>query len=304
MPRVTLKDVARRSGVSPATASFVLNRVTSQSIPEATQERVRQAAEELGYVPHAIARALREGSSRLVLLNVGQLPRGNSLESFIDGLDDELSEFGHTLLVRYGSSLPRATTAAEPRAVLDLAGLYAGDDPDARDGGWIAGLAGYMLTQIGYLARRGHTAIAFAVPSDARSARLVSLRSTHARTVADALGLAAPALLTTSANPEENRGRLRAFRRAHPDVTAIAAFHDDVALRVLAALRDLGLCAPDDLAVIGFDDTEYGALWTPSLTSVRLHAEAYGRCAARHALGLDPGPLPANPATVIERASA
>ena len=66
--RVTLNDVAAASGVSRATASFVLRDSPNQSISAATRERVRQAARDLGYVPHAIARALREGSSRIVVL--------------------------------------------------------------------------------------------------------------------------------------------------------------------------------------------------------------------------------------------
>ena len=74
-------------------------------------------------------------------------------------------------------------------------------------------------------------------------------------------------------------------------MTAVAAFDDDVALRVLAAMRDLGLAAPGDLAVIGFDDNGYGALATPALTTVHIDAEAHGRQAARAVLGLDIGDL-------------
>ncbi|WP_256258385.1 substrate-binding domain-containing protein [Streptomyces mirabilis] len=66
---------------------------------------------------------------------------------------------------------------------------------------------------------------------------------------------------------------VEAFRAAHQSVTAVAAFDDDVALRTLTALHDLGLTVPGDIAVIGFDDTEYGALITPALTTVHIDAE-------------------------------
>ena len=46
-------------------------------------------------------------------------------------------------------------------------------------------------------------------------------------------------------------------------VTAIAGYDDDVAIRALTALQDLGLRAPDDVAVIGFDDIEHGAITLP-----------------------------------------
>src|SRR5207302_10665646 len=63
----TSADVARLANVSRATVSFVLNNVWDSRVSEETQERVMKAAEELGYVPHAIARSLRAGRSNLVI---------------------------------------------------------------------------------------------------------------------------------------------------------------------------------------------------------------------------------------------
>jgi DNA-binding LacI/PurR family transcriptional regulator len=77
-----------------------------------------------------------------------------------------------------------------------------------------------------------------------------------------------------------------------------------VALRVLAAMRSLGLSAPDDLAVIGFDDNGYGALTSPELTTVHIDAEAHGRQAARAILGLSAAGLSPTPGQVIVRESA
>jgi DNA-binding LacI/PurR family transcriptional regulator len=87
-------------------------------------------------------------------------------------------------------------------------------------------------------------------------------------------------------------------------VSAVACFDDDVALRVLAALRPLGLSAPGDLAVIGFDDNGYGALSAPALTTVHIDAEAHGRQAARAVLGLSSDDLTPAPGRVIVRESA
>uniref|UniRef100_UPI0015F06FBB substrate-binding domain-containing protein n=1 Tax=Streptomyces shenzhenensis TaxID=943815 RepID=UPI0015F06FBB len=71
----------------------------------------------------------------------------------------------------------------------------------------------------------------------------------------------------------------------------------------LTALHDLGLAVPGDLAVIGYDDTEYGELSTPALTTVHIDAEAHGRLAARTALGLDAAGLVPVPARIIVRDS-
>ena len=66
--RVTSEDVARASGVSRATVSYVLNNDPRQSIPQETRERVLKVARELGYRPFTAARILRAGYSRIVLV--------------------------------------------------------------------------------------------------------------------------------------------------------------------------------------------------------------------------------------------
>jgi DNA-binding LacI/PurR family transcriptional regulator len=66
--RVTSEDVARASGVSRATVSYVLNNDPRQSIPLETRERVLTVARELGYRPFTPARILRAGYSRIVLV--------------------------------------------------------------------------------------------------------------------------------------------------------------------------------------------------------------------------------------------
>lgn len=305
--RVTMKDVARASGVSPATVSFVLNASSSQTIPAATRERVQRAADELGYVPHGVARALREGTSRIVVLNVARLPHAsNGLASFIDGLDAELARYDHALLVRYGErrgDVDRLVEAISPRAVLDLDRLYFEADPTVADGGWIDGLAAHTAVQIRYLIERGHTRIAMAVP-DARLQRLASIRLNYARQVVRDLGLPELRVLTVGRSVELDGRALHELRERQPGVTAVAGLDDDAALRVLAAARGLGVSVPGKLAVIGFDDTAHGELFSPSLTTVHVDAAAFGRRAARILLDRAPGTEVPGPATVVARESA
>jgi DNA-binding LacI/PurR family transcriptional regulator len=303
--RVTLRDVAAASGVSRATVSFVLRDSPNQAISPATQERVRQVARDLGYVPHGIARALREGSSRIVVLNVDSGVEGNYSRSYIRGLDEELAAHDYVLLVRYGHGAPPSTQQVldviAPRAVLRLAEAYlAGRGLD--DKGWEDGFAANAALQMRYLAERGHTVIAMVLPD--YGIPLGDLRVHWAREAASMLGLAPVTSFVVPRPRAAGTDAVRAFLADHPTVTAVAAFDDDAAIRTLTAVADLGLSAPGDLAVIGFDDIEYGALTTPALTTVHVDAEAHGRQAARAVLGLEPGDLAHPPGYVIVRDSA
>jgi DNA-binding LacI/PurR family transcriptional regulator len=308
--RVTLNDVAAASGVSRSTAGFVLTNDPNQTISAATRERVRQAARELGYVPHGVARALREGSSRVVVLEIDwELDEGNYARSYIRGLDDELAAHDHALLVRHGphtrESAQQVLHAIAPRAVLRFAEPYRTGHHDLEDngGGWKDGLAAHVALQIGHLAEQGHRRIALALPSEHHTP-VTEARERLASRCAATLGREPLVRFDIPRPREAGAAAVAQLRRDHPEVTAIAAFSDDIALRTVTALRDLGLAVPGDVAVIGFDDTEYGALVSPALTTVHIDAEAHGRLAARAALSLDEAGLTPVPAHIIVRESA
>ena len=302
-PRVTLNDVAAASGVSRATASFVLRDSPGQSISAATSERVREAARALGYVPNGIARALREGTSRIVLLTIDAALEGHYARTYIQGLDAELAAHDHVLLVRYSAELPTRSVldTVIPRAVLRFGEPYlTGRELDDSGGGWRDGLAAHVATQVGYLAGRGHTRMALALP--ARDTPLRAVRQRFADQAAAALGL--PPVVPVTIPADATAGLASALAAVAGEVTAIAAFDDDVALHVLAAMRSAGLSAPADLAVMGFDDNGYGALASPTLTTVHIDAEAHGRQAARLVLGLSADGLSPAPGQVVVRESA
>ncbi|WP_329222699.1 LacI family transcriptional regulator [Streptomyces sp. NBC_01485] len=317
---MTLNDVAAASGVSRATVSFVLNDDPRQTISTPTRERVLTAARTLGYVPHGIARALREGSSRIVVLDVGHgRTEGSFARSYVRGLDAELAAHDHLLLVRHGSHSHHShhdhlaphsdrhrqvLDAIAPRAVLRLDEAACGGDGDGeRDGGsGCAAHADPARAQLGRLADRGHRHVALALP--AHDVPPAEARLRVARETARRLGLAPLTSFVVPRPRAAGTEAVRALRAEHPEVTAVAAFDDPVALRTLTAVQDLGLTAPDDLAVIGYDDTGYGELVAPALTTVHLDAEPCGRRAARMVLGLDASGPGTTRGRVVVRESA
>lgn len=306
--RVTIRDVATAASVSTATVSYVLNDTPGQTITEATRRRVREAAVALGYSPHGVARALREGQSRIVLLAVPSMRGGRGLESFVAGMSAELRTLDHSLLVTTSEDgLPReAIQAIAPRATLRLADFLAesawrGPVLGAVDGR-LAGLEFHTLTQLRHLAERGHRDIAFALPDHPDP--IADQRVAHVEGAATSLGLGPVRVLRLEMGEDAHarRAAVRELAEATP-VTAVATYSDDVALGVLGAMAALRLRAPDDLAVIGFDDGEAGRVSQPALTTVRIDAGGFGRRAARVALGLDPGEWVESPSKVIVRAT-
>lgn len=113
----TSADVARLAGVSRATVSYVLNDNTSVRISEPTRRRVREAAADLGYVPHAAARSLRAGHTRMVLLPAARSPAGPLYQRFLTGLETGLRRLDYTV-VQYGSAGMDADEAARAWAEL------------------------------------------------------------------------------------------------------------------------------------------------------------------------------------------
>ena len=124
-PVPTSADVARLAGVSRATVSYVLNNTSAVRISEPTRARVRAAAEELGYVPHAAARSLRAGHTRIVLLPTAHIPVGPLYSRFFNELQWELRRLDYTV-VQYGSlglgadEAARAWAELRPVAVVSL----------------------------------------------------------------------------------------------------------------------------------------------------------------------------------------
>lgn len=124
-PVPTSADVARLAGVSRATVSYVLNNAEAVRISEPTRRKVREAAEELGYVPHAAARSLRAGHTRIVLLPTPNVPIGPLYSAFLNELQWALRRLDYTV-VQYGSlglsgdEAVRAWAELRPVAVISL----------------------------------------------------------------------------------------------------------------------------------------------------------------------------------------
>src|SRR4051812_32017384 len=99
MARVRMADVAARAGVSTATVSMVLNGVTSTRISSQTQQRVREAAEAIGYKPNSVARSLRTQQTRLVGLISDTIATTPFAGRMLAGANDVAREHGRLVIL-------------------------------------------------------------------------------------------------------------------------------------------------------------------------------------------------------------
>lgn len=304
--RATLGDVARLSGVSTTTVSYVLNRTDGQTISQPTRLRIENAVRELGYVPNNAARVLRAGTSNIVLVDVDIMPNSKALDELIRGMEEVLSKQKCTLLVHYGhlssSSLDEVADKVSARAVINLRAPQRDqkEDPGANGGGlWV-----YGALQADHLIERGHSTLAIGVPQDPVMRALATERALGVRRRLEAAGFPAPIEFEVPADVEEATRVVAEIRRDHPEVTAVAAYNDDVAVVVLAAARRAGIRVPADWAVIGVDDSIYAPLAEPALTTIALDSLESGRQLAKHALGLlKPEDFQVSPGRVVLRSS-
>jgi DNA-binding LacI/PurR family transcriptional regulator len=283
--RVTSADVAAAAGVSRATVSYVLNGI-NERISEQTRTRVFAAAEQLGYVPNAMASALRAGRTEIVLLALPAWPLGPAVAEWVSRGVGELERLGYTPLVHLShgiDSLSRACDRVRPVGVIGPAdALTAERVMSLGANGTRAVLAiaqeplDYVATivydqrlvgetAVTHLIERGHRNIVALMPSEGDLAPIGADRLRGAQAIATEHG--------ATLQPVAAEGEADAVARALAPVlnsnpTALYAFNDDYAFLAIETLEASGHEVPADVAVIGCDDS--AAARRSKLTTIAL----------------------------------
>lgn len=299
-PVPTSADVARLAGVSRATVSYVLNNTAAVRISEPTRRRVREAAEELGYVPHAAARSLRAGHTRMVLLPTAHVPVGPLYRRFFNELQWALRRLDYTV-VQYGSlgldgdEAARAWAELRPVAVVSLGEVALTPQGVAvlkRSGAKavitlgpqrVEGAHSLVMDQreiggcaVEHLLERGRHGIGVVMPQEPGLELFSEPRLEGARTAAAGTGARIEPL--TMAYGEESAAVLAA-RWRELDLDAVYAYNDEYAMLLMRALQDEGIGIPREVAVMGADDLLLGRLLRPRLSTVQIDLVAGQRLA-------------------------
>lgn len=304
--RVTAADVARSLGVSRATVGFVLNDTPGQTISAATRSRVLAEAKRLGYRPHSAARALASGRSRIVLMLLPDWPMDHAVHAYIDEAGAALDRLGYALVTTSRFERHRVAPMWEmlsPSVVVSMAPL----SPSVRaqvdamgipviEPGALADrnrqevpLDNGAALQVDHLVEQGRAHLAYAFSDDSRISGLVAQRLEAARAAAARAGIAEP--ITTAV--DEGTAAQAVERWAENGVDGVVAYNDQIAALVLGAALRAGRRVPEDLAIIGHDDTPLAGLLVPSLSSIRMDLHGLGTYIAELVLNvLEDSPLP------------
>ena len=279
--RVTSADVARASGLSRATVSYVLNNDPRQSIPPETRERVLKAASELGYHPFTPARVLRAGYSQLVLVVLPFEQVDPGIAHSLKELEARLAARGFSLIWYVGvHAMPGHT---HPSANLTPAVIVSfADETDPEIAAFLRQFNVPILSlsnpatrstvgsmQVDYLVERGQRRIVFAAPERGDLQRLSQIHLAGVQQDCAERGLEPPLVQVVPATREGARAAIAALLKEQSPPFGVCCYNDEVAFAVMAALSDAGISIPDSVAVVGCDDIPLAQFSAPPLTTIR-----------------------------------
>jgi DNA-binding LacI/PurR family transcriptional regulator len=292
----TIRTVAARAGVSKSLVSLVLQ--NSPHVSEQKRQAVLKAVAELGYRPDPVARSLAERRTRAVGLVIDDLSNPWYVE-LLDGLRPVLHERGLRPLLADGRNEPDAVQALSDlrvdglvlvgtpaSSVVEQVNMLAGRIPTV-----VAGTRESLLSHVdvvanddyrggriatAHLRQLGHRAIAHIVGEG----EVGRLRRAGYEAEMSAAGLA-PRYVEGDWTEDAGRRVAKDLLRSPDRPTAIFAANDLSGVGVLAAADDLGLRVPEDVSVVGYDDTWFARLQRLSLTTINSHIAEVGQIAGR-----------------------
>ncbi len=322
-PTVTIREVARRANVHPSTVSRALNEDTRPLVNPDTAERVAQAAAELGYRPNRIARGLKTNRSHTIGVLIPDIT--NPLfPPILRGIEDRLDEAGYTSLIVNTDNDPErervyidamrarqvdgfisATARLDRELLVELADTplvlvnRSVEDQSVPavtvDDGKGIGLA------VEHVVGLGHKRIAhLAGPQDLSTGHRRHLGFIEAIAAAGLEALADHVRFSSQFTEEQGARACAELLDAAPDVTAIVAANDLLALGCYDTLATRGLVCPDDISIVGFNDMPFVDRLLPPLTSVRIPQREIGKVAAELLLEQLGGGVPTASETLLE----
>jgi len=320
--RSTVHDVARVAGVSRGTISRVLN---GGYVSDRAREAIEAAIEEVGYVPNTAARNLVRQRTQVIGFIVHE-PHALFLEdpnigAIMLGANTALSEADYQMVCvvvdstrdtdrvsRYlsggfvdGVVIVSAREHDPIAAVVEKLGMPAAfvGHPSDVTGTWVGidnrGAARAITQRLRDTGRRRIGMIAAALDRDSGSDRLAGFREA----MGDAFDPTLVEEIPLYAFSDGVAGMTRLLERA-PDIDGLFGASDAVAAGAVAALQAAGKRVPEDIGVVGFDDSTWAQRTIPNLSTVHQPAEGLGMAAASAVLAQIAGEQDAGQGIILD----
>lgn len=300
---VTIRDISKACGVSPATVSKALNGYSDVS--KETIERVRQAADELHYMPNAAARQLKTNTSH----NIGVVYRDNTgsglaheyFSAVLDSAKDEAEENGYDItfisdVIGYGSYLEHCryrrcdgviivSEDFESEEILSLIRSevpivvidYVTNDCSSVLSDNIDG--GYSLAK--YFIEKGHKKIAY-VHGELTSVARKRLKGFYRAMEEAGVEVREEYLIEARFHDPKQSAEATYKLMELPDPPTAILYPDDFSyIGGMNALEKMGLSIPEDVSVAGYDGVMLSQVLRPRLTTYKQSAEEIGRASAK-----------------------
>ena len=318
-PRVTIKDVAARAGVSKGAVSLAFNH--KPGLSEATRDRIFDAARELGWVPNLTARSLSSQRVDVVGLAICRPAKLLGLEpfymEFISGVEGVLTEHSCSLLLRLVRNLEEEVRlqdswwkgrqisgsimvdfrADDPRvAAVERLGMpaVAVGHPSLTGGlttVWTDD-ATAVTEAVRYLGALGHRRIARV--GGAAALGHTTIRAAAFDEAARVLDLDGAWQVATDYSGEAGARATRSLLTAAPPdrPTAIVYDNDIMAVAGLSVASEMGLSVPGDVSLLAWDDSQLCRLTHPTLSAMSHDVHGFGADVARTLFGVITGEGP------------
>ncbi len=294
---VSIKDIAKKAGVSISTVSYALN--GSSKVTDETSSRILAIAEELNYVPNAAARTLKKRESRIIGVFLTDF-RGDVYGDLLDGVKDVLNQQGYDLIVCSGVQSHRML----PERMIDGAIILdSGFDSEeilryADRGHRIVVLDRELIhpninrvlldnrsgaaAAMNHLLEQGHRKLyVITGPEDSYDSnqRLAVVRQIAAEH-------ADVELIEIVSNFEKKGGAVAAQQiiDEYQEPVAVFCLNDEMAVGICDVLGDTELQVGEHVHVIGFDNIELTKYLQPRLATVDYSRAKWGAAAAEHLL--------------------
>lgn len=300
--KLTIEDVARQAGVSISTVSRVMNK--TDYIADATRKKVQDAIDALDYRPNALARGLKQMKTDSIGLILSDLQNPFWL-MVLEGIEDACQEAGYSLLIlnsrddpeKEGKNIkeflmrqldgiiinpasddnplfPALVAQAFPLVFLNRRVKGVEVDTVVADN-----IKGTMLAVSHLAALRKKRIAIFLYPANGISPRQERLEGYKQAVAAHGLE-ADPELIKIVESKEDCLAAMQQLFAGSGKPDAILSTNNRLTLEILEALGLLNIAVPQDIALLGYDETEWSKHLNPPLTTIRQPAYAMGREAA------------------------